>query len=145
MLVQVVQFQAGDTKSKIFLPKNQHRYRPLEVSKVSKFDFQSRSISKSLFHVKNHWNLPLFFSMNSTNLGAHFFHWHFLIISIFKPFFISKNDAQFLTACHYTNLQHSIISFGGKNLSYLYSRAPSRNHITIEIHKEYKTSRRSFI
>ena len=66
-------FQVRGTKLERFLPKNQHTQKELfnfenwcygEVSKSA-----SIWVSKSMFYVKNHWNLSCFFSIN---LGAHF-------------------------------------------------------------------------
>ena len=66
MAIRVVQYQEGDTTLEIFLPENQHIQRKLlnsenccnrEVSKSAKIQ-----ISKSIFNIKNHWNLfQLFF------------------------------------------------------------------------------------
>ena len=52
--------------------------------------------------------------------------WHFLITSIFKSLYY-QNDAQFLTARHFTNSKNSIISIGyvdfwAKIFSFLYPR-----------------------
>ena len=85
-------FQAGDTKSERCLPKNQHTQRKWlnfenwcsgKLSKSAKI-----RLSKSIFYVKNHWNLSQFFlSLKNTNLRAH---WHFLIMSIFKTLYFLK-------------------------------------------------------
>ena len=114
----------GNTGSRVFkrgtklekkLHKNQHIKRKLlnfenwcngEVSKIANI-----WLSKSIFYVKNHLNLSLFFSLKDNNLGAHFLFSTFLITSIFKSLYY-LNDAQFLKACHYTNPQNSIIFFG---------------------------------
>ena len=72
MAVPAMEFQVRDTKLERFLPKNQHTHR-----KLLNFEFWingelSKRLSKSIFYVKNHPNLPQFFSLMNTNLGVHF-------------------------------------------------------------------------
>ena len=59
------------------------------------------------------WIFLIFFSLKNTNLGAHL---SSLLPSLTVPSIIQSlyywNCAQKLTACHYTNSQNSIISFG---------------------------------
>ena len=73
MAIRVVEFSNGGTILERFLPQNQHTQRKLlkfenwvngEVLKSAKL-----WLSKSIFYVKNY---QIFFSLNNTNLGAHF-------------------------------------------------------------------------
>ena len=69
-------FKQGVQNQKYFCLKllNFENWCSREVSKVPKFDFQSQfSMSKITAIFLN------LFSLNDTNLGAHFFYWHFLI------------------------------------------------------------------
>ena len=64
-------FKSRDTKLERFLPKNQHTQIKLldfenwckgKVSKSAKI-----WLSKSIFYIKNHWNLSQFFKLKNTN------------------------------------------------------------------------------
>ena len=88
-------FQAEYTKLERFLPKNQRTQRKLlnfenwlngDASKNAKI-----WLSKSIFVVKNHWNLSQFFSIKEYQFrSTSFCYWHFLITSIFKSLYFLK-------------------------------------------------------
>ena len=95
---RLLSFQAGYTKLERFLLKNQHTQKELSNLENSSNGEESKSAkiwhSKSIFYIKNHLNLSIFFSLKNLNLGEHFF----LSALIFsqKPFKIFIPPLKFL-------------------------------------------------
>jgi len=86
MVIGVVKFSSRRFKIKKILHKNRHiqiKYCILGIGVKGRCQEQGSRrakilLSKSIFGVKNHWNLSQYFSLKNTNLGA-----HFLLLTLF--------------------------------------------------------------
>jgi hypothetical protein len=92
MAIPVMEFQVQGWKIvKIFAKKTTYRKKFIEFLESGLWEVSKSGkivLSKSIFYVKNHYNLSQFFSLKNTNLGAHFLLLTFFENINFKSFHI---------------------------------------------------------